>query len=571
MTKSKNPDNFTHPHVKPRLTPEQVEMFLAHCLLMPDIFMVARTHLKPELFNAATEPHYKALWQVVLNLVKDKSSSVLFDSKKHAYSLIEVTLRAYVQANPALMPSAFDDKLFSRDPESPGLIYWIYNQVSQEELNFSWGKDLLRDFRSEREVHDKLKKALRNAGESILDNIPEFLQNLRDKQVSIQALDEDPVESGAPENWAPVPMHKFPTNIVWLDPFLKGGHAGKEVYGVLGAFGSGKTAMAMQLVAGGAMYQLEERHKDPGYIPKHWYMFTYEATRDECRLRLWSQQCSVDHHELEEFSWDKMSSIADGYNSLKPYEKEYWDNSLKANPNGLVQGELERINEKLPLFRQNLWIIDMSGVPENPKRGTGYVPEIASIIENDLRKRKEKDGLDHKVGGVAIDYAGLCCKRYINEHNKSYDNLRHFISEFGMKCKQLIAVPQDCPVWVFHQLSGEAQKRTHAVKQHYSDAAETKSFAENLVFCFALGTKDPEYGALSFVCSKARRAEIGPSPLLIMEGKYFRLILADRLERGEHGEITVKNSLKPAVAPTQQASSEEYEVSEGFSNDTTWE
>jgi hypothetical protein len=141
------------------------------------------------------------------------------------------------------------------------------------------------------------------------------------------------------------------------------------------------------------------------------------------------------------------------------------------------------------------------------------------------------------------------------EINDPVTNMRFHIARFGMECKRELAVNFKCPVWVFHQLTGEANKRTSGTQQHYTDAAESKSFAENLVFCFALGTKDESNDTLLLTCSKARRAKVGPPPLLMIEGKFYRLVPASdyfyntKTKRVEPKSVFVATGGQTQVAP----------------------
>lgn len=135
-----------------------------------------------------------------------------------------------------------------------------------------------------------------------------------------------------------------------------------------------------------------------------------------------------------------------------------------------------------------------------------------------------------------------------------YDALRHLIGSMGDKCKKLLAVPYDCPVWLFHQLSSAANTRTYATRQHGTDAAEAKNFPENVSFCFELGCRDQEFGAFFMTCSKGRRAAVGRSPLLVMEGDFFRIVPAEHLQIGSDGKIWPKHDFK--LASGKQTSSQ---------------
>jgi hypothetical protein len=516
------------PKTDVKLSREQIEEMLAHVIRLPTLFTIAKSQMPAKTFPEREEAPYHKLW-VAAMAVESKQHSSFF----HHPEVSRNAMWSYIQprlANDPEVSAALKDYLLN---PNTGLLAKIYNRTQFfEEAAYQ----LLKRFMRERLVQAPLAKKLAMAGGNLLDDLPQMLHEAQQLDTSIDSLDKDPVESGAPEGWEPVKLNKYPTGVKFIDNMLRGGHAGGEVYGILGAFGSGKTSLAVQLLYNSALYQQNDAKKrndlasvpgapDEGvtYYPKECYIFSYEATKDEIRMRLWSSSCNIEHGILEEFDRSKLSSNKNGYNSLKDYEKELYKETAKAGHQDLILGELERLESTVPMLRRNLWVLDMSGTDDNPKRGTGYVPEIRQIIDADLERKSRKSGRKHEVGLVVVDYAGLVAWRHIGEHSIEATELRHYIGRFGDACKKQLAVPLGCPIWIFHQLTGEANKRTHKVQQHYTDAAESKGFAENLAFCFALGTKDEETNTLLFSCSKARRAQIGHPPTLVLEGDFFRL------------------------------------------------
>lgn len=519
--KRKQPSLTGPPDAQLKITPDQIERMLLSICRFSNLFVIAKNQLTPELFSR-TERIYGMLWQAALTVEKELQGDFFLKPEKamlYVYNHLEPRF-----SNDTEMPVTLKNMLLDMQT---GLVSRIF-EADISKLESSLAHGLLKRFLRERAVQQPLFNKLMAAQGSLLNDLPDILQEAQKLDIAFNASDSDPVESCAPEGWEPAKLGKFPTNVEFIDRFLRGGHAPCEVYGVLGAFASGKTSLAVQIVAQCALGQQqyaddlnkEAVNKDEVHYPKECYIFPYEATGDEVRMRMWSSVCTIKHEALEDFQWDKLSTS----DKLKDYELEYYDNRKKAGMKDKILGERERLEHMLPLLRRNIWVIDMTGTADNnTKRGTGYVKEIRQIIEADLHRKEQKSGRKHEVGVIVIDYAGLAARRYMTEHDISDDELRHYISRFGYECKRELAVPLNCPVWVFHQLTGEANKRTSAVQQHYTDAAESKSFAENLAFCFALGTKDEEHNTLLFSCSKARRAKIGNPPTLVMEGEFFRL------------------------------------------------
>lgn len=502
------------PKTDVKLTAAQIEVMLIHVIRLPNLFTVAKGQMPVKVFSDQSEGVYGKMWNAVLAVEKDHSDYDFFDNPSAAQFGVWNYLQPRL-AGDLELPASFKDYLLNADN---GLIKRTFHETNFSETE---AYKLLKRFLRERLVQNPLWKKLTSAEGNLIDDLPQILSEAQKLDTSIASMDEDPVESGAPENWTPVKLNKYPTGIKFIDTMLRGGHAPGEVYGVLGAYGSGKTCLAVQIVYNTAKTQLEMActTTDEEVHPRECYLFSYEATGDEIRMRLWSSACSIEHGIIEEFDENKLSTKG----HLKPYELELFQDRIKAGHADLIPGERERLEAQKPFFRKNLWVLDMSGTGNNPKRGTGYVSEIRQIIDADLQRKSRASGRKHEVGVIVIDYAGLVAWRHIAEHGVEVAELRHYIGRFGDCCKKELAVPLVCPVWVFHQLTGEANKRTHKVQQHYTDAAESKGFAENLAFCFALGTKDEENNTLLFSCSKARRAQIGHPPTLVIEGDFFRL------------------------------------------------
>jgi hypothetical protein len=327
----------------------------------------------------------------------------------------------------------------------------------------------------------------------------------------------NPVRELAPSGWQPKPQKKFSTGVEFLDKMLGGGQADGEVYGILGAYGSGKTVLGVQIATQTAVAQVMQKNllamQGKTYEPRHSYLFHYEAGEEEIRVRSWSHLCSIPWTELQEFDMSKLSSTAKG---PKPYESDRFKEKIES---GTFLGEQERL-KGLSLYENYIHLVDMSGPPDSPKRGTGYVQEIAQILATWTKGQS--------IGVVVIDYAGLCSRRYMNANNLPHDRLRHLVGNFGDECRRLIASPFSCPVWVMHQLAAAQNKRSPSSKQHHSDAAEAKNFAENLWFSFQMGVPEDVSRCLSMTCTKARRAGIPTPAVLRIDGAFSTMVDASK-------------------------------------------
>lgn len=543
----------------PRLGPSEKDSLIAHMLLVPDIFNLALQKVPAELFDIREEKQYHLIWKTALELVQEFGRDIIFNDKAQAWSLIETKSQAKMHSKPDVYPPEMFDFVYSQAPEKPGLLYYIYKLLMPSDLNLAWGGKLLVRFLREKQVQDKIKDIVDNAGSDLITNYQKLLTDLRDADMAIDNLIDNPVVSGAPEGYVIPKLGKFPTGVDYLDYFLNGGHAPGETYGLLGPFGGGKTTVAVQLLWHGGVHQQtlalhaanEARKKDPTlpvYLPGDCYLFHYEAGSKEYMRRLWSLSGDIHRDTMEEFDPDSLSTR----NTLKQYEIKLWARNI--NEAAFQGGERERLAAAQRIINRNMWLIDMSG-EANASRGFGYVDEIAGIVANHQRLMNtqerelfQKSGGNpdlapkHHVSVVVIDYAGLAAKKYLLKQGFPDTRLHHLLGSFGDECRRQIGDPFKTPVWIMHQLTGEANKRTHATQQHHADAAGSKSFAENLWFCFQLGTRDAATGVFQLTVTKARRTDLRKSPLLKFDPNFAKINQQTNLAIGSKGQIVEVNN-----------------------------
>ncbi len=152
--------------------------------------------------------------------------------------------------------------------------------------------------------------------------------------------------------------------------------------------------------------------------------------------------------------------------------------------------------------------IDLTGFDKNLRgAGSGGVEEIARIIGKELRRRKGK------AVCIVVDYVGAMAKRVLAATNKDESAIRHIVSGAPLKMKNLLAEQFRCPVWALHQLNGEANAKIPGARIHHTDAAEARSYAENLDFAFVIGTPTLD-GLCQLACTKHRRTA-GMEPVIV--------------------------------------------------------
>jgi hypothetical protein len=184
--------------------------------------------------------------------------------------------------------------------------------------------------------------------------------------------------------------------------------------------------------------------------------------------------------------------------------------------------------------------VDLTGYDKNrPGQGNGYVPEVTRIVAEELRKR----GPNARAIQVVVDYVGAMAKRHLASTGEDMSNLRHLIGGAPLLFRNQIADRFDCPVWLLHQLSAQANKKGAGAEFDYTDAAESGSFAENLDFCLVIG-KPMLNGLCQLVNAKHRRTGASLPFIIQVEGERYRTIW----EKGKYGIDPVTHGIREQSA-----------------------
>lgn len=522
------------PKTQARLSFDDKESMLMHILLIPSLFLQAKRQLTVEQFYS-DEAHYALLWACAIELAKNSGGRLTEKGTKRR--LISL-LNSKLEADPNCISIEQEQDLLSGPTN---FMDWCFSHTI-EELVEQDGRILLQTFLRERTVIDPLREFWQNVGEDNPTELRKILNEAVQQETKITAVKSNPIMSAFPENWKPAKQALTPINVPFLDVFM-GGQAGGEAYGVLGPTGCGKTTIGIMIAVEGALYeQMQVQQK--GGVLGHWYFFSYESPVDpEIRIRMISYATQVSRETL--FNSHEPSTA----DALKDYERRLWHDNIKAGEK--VHGEKERLELAGPKLRHNLWPVEMSGALKDcPHVGSGGVEEIADYLA------MEQDN-GRRIAGVVIDYVGIAVKRQMESEGVGFDHIRHYVGGYGDKARRLLATQFNCPVWLLHQLTGEANMRSPTSKQHHAMAAEAKNFADNLWYCFNIGTKQaaPDQKGLSLchlTCSKERRSYSGDLvPTLIIDGIVCAIRSADKLYTVEGGKFVKRTDANKVVIRTK--------------------
>ena len=391
------------------------------------------------------------------------------------------------------------------DPE-----LWVSGD--EDEADEPWLAKTIKRYRQESLI-ERTPGALKYKGQLLLES-RDYLESSLTELNEIEELSLD----------GPAPAFEFTwhksnylaitaTRISFIDDFLGGGYVPGEVYGIMGPFGSCKTTLAVMLATNIAENADALFHSDS---EQKWvFLVTYESSKSELQHRLVSYGANIARQSLTEMRGDikKLSKPS----SLKDYEKAKYKTELQ---NGIpVQGEQTRAWNFVQMMNKRLVIVDMTGSDvKNAGKGGRGVREISEVIGRELKQR------GGTAAAVIVDYVGAMARREMAEMGKDDSYIRHFITKAPLLTRNLIAAKYQCPVWLFHQLSGAANKKTVTQTYHYTDAAESASFAENLDSCDIVTAQQEKEHLCRFFNSKHRRTAGSPEVIIRIEGDFCRVV-----------------------------------------------
>lgn len=537
-------------NTSPRLGLSEVEALVRNLVHIPELFDLARERIRLEMFDRPGEEELSLIWSACLETARMYNNRLPADTYL-AWSQVAVLLQSRLDREVFEDAATIENRLFD---EATGLMGSIFDPNAPSDR--VWGRRLLMQFLQEREVQDQLVRAVQASDyHKQIADLPTFLRDLQARHQRIETLATSPVRSAAPRDYRPADLQIGSTGLSFLDDVFGGGDAPREVYGILGAFGSGKTLLAVQAaVAKARQYQVQ--HFVHGEPLRHVYLFHYEAPYDEILRRTWACAARIRMDRLQSLDTTQLTDVGD---PLLDYERVLMAQEIAEHGEDYPPREAERLLMAQQEIGVNLWLCDFGNTDDNAQRGSGYVPEIVAALEQERQNGRE-------IGSVYVDYVGTACKRYLATLSRPrQDEMRHLVGDFGNLARLTIAQPMAARVYLFHQLSSSANSRSFMARQHFSDAAEGRNFAENLHFCATLGTRDREFNCVQFDCSKARRAPLlANPPLLHMRGDLacfevaqdltINPVLGRPVRRGEATVIQGGSQPTPAANGTRRVS-----------------
>jgi hypothetical protein len=309
---------------------------------------------------------------------------------------------------------------------------------------------------------------------------PEMINAIleRSKLVEVAApLVVEPFAIDQPDNLELTP--RFPTGLFFLDMMLDGGARPGEAYGFIAPSGGGKTTLSNQLAI---------EYASRG---NHVFVFTYEQPINNDYLYP-VRVCA------SRIPRDRMKSVK--------------------SVNDFTEAEKLKFYKAKELINRYLHFVDFSGCGDNPGAGAGGITEVERVVE-----RYTRSGV--KPGAVLIDWFWPMVLRASPDLEEGAR--RAFAKNQILQFKQMMGKSK-CWGWLNQQLTSADAGRKKTPE--WNAAAELKSFAEYLDFCFTLGMLVEGKGTIK--SSKARGAAVS-SQTVVLDGQLARFEGSDMVQASD--------------------------------------
>lgn len=523
------------------LSGAHIRLFLAVVLRNPTVFAQFKNHLPEKAF---ADEALSLVWRVVLSRTQHGGSipsypELLADVRASAEQQEGIYENPYMESSAdagcQFLQWAFDDTtFFGTSPDSPEL----------EEYAFRVGRLLL--------LRAHTDDTLRNLSSSQLHELP-FV--LREAQMRADLFASFDAAAKKEEVFAPgwdrrAPLVVRTTGFPFFDRLMGGGEAGGEAYLFMAPMGTCKTVFAVMKWVESARQAFTETF-DPQWNGKKGLsvLVSYEASMSpELQHRSLSYAAKVHKDSLQAMGYMGIDALNSTPEAPLPYEMELFSQEIA---DGMFVPERQRVERELRWMNSHLVCFDFSGSSaENSVFGLGGVPGILQRLQATMRAW----GDEYYLRSVVIDYLGLMADRYNRSLPAKAQLDTHVLYQSAVDAAvNLIAKPYDCPIWIMHQLSGEANSRLSPTSvTHHTQGKGSKMVGENATFCFQVGHLTKEsMGVLT--CTKRRRYKPMPNPVIQVRGAYNGIVALDNYSVDSRGVIVDRATESAATGARRQS------------------
>jgi hypothetical protein len=515
-----------------RLSGAQLRLFAAIMLQNKSIFDTVRERLTVDHFE---EESYRFLYRVLLDY--EAANDCL-----PSYAELSVELETLLEDDEELISEDGRFELeeffaYAYDPEN--FTGCLPESTKAEKFAIKAFQKILT-----RRLHRMMTVDVQKAS---IDEIAIFAQRINQGLEEIKYVNA--VREGGsmsfPDDWDRTNPKLFrTTGLGFLDKYFGGGTAQGEAYGLMAPYGTCKTTLGVMLWCTTALQSyadyLENEAPDEEKKIGLSVLITYEASKTpEVLHRSIMYAAGVSRFSLDRMGLAGVSSLSDDNENPLPYEKTRFVEQIK---HGTFVPERQRVKQIIPILNKHTVCFDFSGADaEFPTAGNGGVDEIVRRLNMELKARGDKN---HYIENVIIDYLGIMVDRDNSEKDKSKSKDDHKVYQLAVQqIVNKICKPFKCHGWILHQLSGSANAMLSPTKTlHHTDAKGSKSFAENLDFCFVIGNLNNDAMG-QIACTKYRRFRRLPASVIQVDGEFNTVKGMDNYYIDNNGGIIDKSTM----------------------------
>lgn len=332
----------------------------------------------------------------------------------------------------------------------------------------------------------------------------------------------------------------FTTGVSVLDDMFGGGWKSPEVVLFLGTFGSCKTttcchAAARQVDLAARLYNEDmkkwektgrKKGKPKPKCPRVFVMFT-EGSEDDYRIRIMSNMAEVLWKRLSTMgSMDDLSKstsageeeATNGRPGTK-YELKEFKDCLSAK-NGF-RNEYTRVLEASEIANRHLVLIDCTGSEDSPYNlGRGGMIEIAGALRAYFRRNPDCYPL-----AFYLDHLSALADRMADNNAEVDEKMYLILKRLPRQAADRITKQFKAPIMLFHQFSGESNKKGATRRFHHAEAAGSRSVGEYVDFAVVAGPVDSA-SHCKVECTKHRREPPKEFAVVTVQGNFNRIKLA---------------------------------------------
>lgn len=533
-----------------RLSGAQLRLFVAIMLQNQSIFDTAKQHLTVEHFTELEES-YRLLYRIILD-----------------YSQVNGGLPPYAELTAEIETLLEEDnEVISEDGrlELEDFLAYAYDaetftgcpvdSAKSEKFAMKVVQKLIA-----RKLHRSVSAEATNVS---IDELPMFAQMLQQSIEQLKYVNSArKIDMSFNEDWDKHnPKLISTTGLGFLDKYLGGGTAQSEAYGLMAPYGTCKTTLGVMLWCTTATKcyadYLESPEPEEDRKIGLSVLVTYEAAKaPEILHRAAMYSAGISRNSLDRMGLDGLSALSDDPLNPLPYEKIKFADEIK---HGTFVPERQRIQKLIPILNKHTLCFDFSGADEAfPTAGNGGVDEIIRRLNFQLKARGEDK---YYVKNVIIDYLGIMVDRDTSPKDKTKSKEDHKIYQMAVQeIVNKICKPFKCHAWILHQLSGSANAMLSPTKTlHHTDAKGSKSFAENLDFCFVIGNLNNDAMG-QIACTKYRRFRKLPGSVIQVDGEFNTVRAMDNYYIDSRGGIIDKSTMIAAGLPTNAAGFDDLET-----------